>query len=44
MRITVVSPNGLTVVEIDADDLPRYESLGYSVVTDEKEENDDGDI
>ena len=28
-RIEVISPNGLTVVEIGEDQLPRYESLGY---------------
>lgn len=35
-RITVISPGG-TVVEIDEDDLPRYESFGYKQVKPEKQ-------
>jgi len=44
MRITVVSPNGGTFVEIDESDLKRYESLGYTVVTESEEVKEDGDI
>lgn len=42
MRVIVVSPNGGTEVEIDEEDLKRYESLGYTVKA--AEEDEDGDI
>lgn len=50
MRVTVVSPNGGTVVEIDHSELERYKSLGYKIKEagqppkKEKPEVADGDV